>query len=125
MRLRVAADDPRQLPLRVPLQLLVAPRGQLAPLVIAVTVTTTARQPVVHHRPAPGASSCSRCRHTQTRADIVPDFTHCEFYSRIEGRSVRLCGDWMSQAGFINGMPVKIRVMKDCIMITPQNTREL
>ncbi|EPP3206027.1 hypothetical protein PL246_22955 [Salmonella enterica] len=22
-------------------------------------------------------------------------------------------------------MPVKIRVMKDCIMITPQNTREL
>ncbi|ENX5869384.1 SymE family type I addiction module toxin [Salmonella enterica] len=31
----------------------------------------------------------------------------------------------MPQAGFINGMPVKIRVMKDCVLITPQNTREL
>ena len=31
----------------------------------------------------------------------------------------------MAQAGFVNGMPVKIRVMKDCIVITPQNTREL
>ncbi|EBF4865777.1 type I toxin-antitoxin system SymE family toxin, partial [Salmonella enterica] len=55
----------------------------------------------------------------------MPDFTHCEFYSCVEGRSVRLCGDWMAQARFINGMPVKIRVMKDCIVITPHNTREL
>ncbi|VUS94548.1 hypothetical protein SB6422_03092 [Klebsiella huaxiensis] len=31
----------------------------------------------------------------------------------------------MAQAGFVNRMPVKIRVMKDCIVITPQNTREL
>ncbi|HHE1767506.1 TPA: SymE family type I addiction module toxin [Salmonella enterica subsp. enterica serovar Strathcona] len=31
----------------------------------------------------------------------------------------------MPQAGFINEIPVKIRVMKDCIVITPQNTREL
>ncbi|HHW9301176.1 TPA: SymE family type I addiction module toxin [Salmonella enterica] len=31
----------------------------------------------------------------------------------------------MAQAGFINGMPVKIRVMKDCVLITQQNTREL
>lgn len=36
VRLRVAADDTRQLPLRVPLQLLVTPRGQLAPLVVAI-----------------------------------------------------------------------------------------
>ncbi|ECE6310979.1 hypothetical protein DRA31_23855 [Salmonella enterica subsp. enterica] len=34
-------------------------------------------------------------------------------------------GEWTSQAGFINGMPVKIRVMKDCIVITQQNPREL
>ncbi|EBH5841597.1 TPA: type I toxin-antitoxin system SymE family toxin [Salmonella enterica] len=34
-------------------------------------------------------------------------------------------GVWMAQAGFINGMPVKIRMMKDCIVITLQNTREL
>lgn len=57
--------------------------------------------------------------------DTVPDFSHCEFYLRVEGRSVHLYGEWMAQAGFINGMPVKIRVMKDCIVITPQNTREL
>ncbi|MGY5462641.1 SymE family type I addiction module toxin [Citrobacter koseri] len=57
--------------------------------------------------------------------DTVPVFSHCEFYSRVEGRAVHLYGEWMSQAGFINGMPVKIRVMKDCIVITPQNTREL
>ncbi|EAZ9183331.1 type I toxin-antitoxin system SymE family toxin [Salmonella enterica] len=55
----------------------------------------------------------------------MPDFTQCEFYSRIEGRAIRLYGEWMLQAGFMNGMPVKIRVMKDCIVITPQNTREL
>ena len=55
----------------------------------------------------------------------VTDFTHCEFYSFVEGRAVHLGGDWLSQAGFIDGMPVKVRVMKDCIVITPQNTREL
>ncbi|BBV89313.1 TPA: SymE family type I addiction module toxin [Enterobacter kobei] len=36
-----------------------------------------------------------------------------------------LSGKWLSNAGFIDGMPVKIRVMKDCIVITPQHTREL
>ncbi|MFP5929397.1 SymE family type I addiction module toxin [Salmonella sp. 741265055_HSA] len=55
----------------------------------------------------------------------MPDFSYSEFYSRVEGRPVRLYGEWTSQAGFINGMPVKIRVMKDCIVITPQNIREL
>lgn len=59
---------------------------------------------------------------TQT---IVPDFTHCEFYSFIEGRAVHLGGEWLSQAGFIEDMPIKVRVMKDCIVITPQNTHEL
>ncbi|HCM2699707.1 TPA: type I toxin-antitoxin system SymE family toxin [Salmonella enterica subsp. enterica serovar Yaba] len=55
----------------------------------------------------------------------MPDFSHCEFYSRVVAHSIHLYGEWMPQAGFINGMPVKIRVMKDCIVITPQNTREL
>ncbi|WHQ20568.2 SymE family type I addiction module toxin [Edwardsiella anguillarum] len=31
----------------------------------------------------------------------------------------------MAQAGFSDGMPIKIRVMPDCIVITAQNTREL
>ncbi|WP_336995530.1 SymE family type I addiction module toxin [Leclercia sp. UBA7405] len=34
-------------------------------------------------------------------------------------------GEWIAQAGFISGMPIKIRVMPDCIVITAQNTREL
>lgn len=54
----------------------------------------------------------------QLRGSCVPDFTHCEF-------TAHLGGDWLSQAGFIDGMPIKVRVMKDCIVITPQNTREL
>ncbi|EED7737126.1 type I toxin-antitoxin system SymE family toxin [Salmonella enterica subsp. enterica serovar Minnesota] len=46
-------------------------------------------------------------------------------YSRVERLSVCLYGEWMPQAGFINGMPVKVRVMRDCIVITPQHTRGL
>ncbi|MBZ3713871.1 type I toxin-antitoxin system SymE family toxin, partial [Salmonella enterica subsp. enterica serovar Newlands] len=46
-------------------------------------------------------------------------------YSRVERLSVRLYGEWMPQAGFINGMPVKVRVMRDCIVITPQHTHGL
>lgn len=52
-------------------------------------------------------------------------FTHCEFYTSVNGHSLNLYGEWMPLAGFTAGMPVKIRVMKDCIVITPQNTREL
>ncbi|CAM4334444.1 type I addiction module toxin, SymE family [Klebsiella aerogenes] len=29
------------------------------------------------------------------------------------------------QAGFTDGIPIKIRMMPDCIIITAQNTREL
>ncbi|EMS8291127.1 SymE family type I addiction module toxin [Salmonella enterica] len=36
-----------------------------------------------------------------------------------------LYGEWMTQENFINEMPAKIRVMRDCIVITPQHTREL
>ncbi|EBC0775987.1 type I toxin-antitoxin system SymE family toxin [Salmonella enterica subsp. enterica serovar Carno] len=57
--------------------------------------------------------------------DALPDFTHCEFYTSVHGRSLSLCGEWMPLAGFTAEMQVKIRVMKDCIVITPQNTREL
>lgn len=49
----------------------------------------------------------------------------CELYSRVDYQYLPLSGKWHANAGFINGMPVKIRVMKDCIVITPQHTREL
>ncbi|EAA6712141.1 type I toxin-antitoxin system SymE family toxin [Salmonella enterica subsp. enterica serovar Arechavaleta] len=34
-------------------------------------------------------------------------------------------GKWIAQAGFLNGMPIKIRVIPNCIVITTQNTHEL
>ena len=39
--------------------------------------------------------------------------------------AIFLRGEWVAQAGFVGGMPLKIRVMPDCIVITAQNTREL
>jgi len=43
----------------------------------------------------------------------------------MEHSYLPLSGDWLSCAGFAYGHAVKIRVMPDCIVITPQNTREL
>lgn len=43
----------------------------------------------------------------------------CELYARIDMKYLLLGGDWLKRAGFIDGMPVKIRAMKDCIVITP------
>ncbi|EBU3153513.1 SymE family type I addiction module toxin [Salmonella enterica] len=57
--------------------------------------------------------------------DTTSDLAHSEFYSYVDCHSLYLRGEWMSRAGFIDGMPVKIRVMRDCIIITPQHTREL
>ncbi|BDH46056.1 hypothetical protein TUM12370_21000 [Salmonella enterica subsp. enterica serovar Choleraesuis] len=49
----------------------------------------------------------------------------CELHSRIRHQYIPLQGEWLTKAGFLDGMPIKIRVMPDCIVITPQNTREL
>ncbi|HEC5282997.1 TPA: type I toxin-antitoxin system SymE family toxin [Enterobacter cloacae] len=51
--------------------------------------------------------------------------TRCEFYDRAQRNYIPLQGKWISQAGFTDGMPIKIRVMPDCIVITTQNSREL
>ncbi|HIC2034955.1 SymE family type I addiction module toxin [Enterobacter soli] len=48
-----------------------------------------------------------------------------ELYTRMEHNYLPLSGDWLSRAGFAYGRAVKIRVMPDCIVITPQNSREL
>ncbi len=34
-------------------------------------------------------------------------------------------GMWLTEAGFTDGMPLKIRIMPGCMVITAQNTREL
>jgi toxic protein SymE len=63
---------------------------------------------------------------THPRASTPEDSSACcEIYSRIERKYLPLSGEWLAKAGFIDGMPVKIRAMKDCIVITPQHTREL
>ncbi|MEQ4973737.1 SymE family type I addiction module toxin [Enterobacter cloacae] len=60
------------------------------------------------------------------RAETPEDCSACcELYSRVDCKYLPLSGKWLANAGFIDGMPVKIRVMKDCIVITPQHTREL
>ncbi|WP_433915160.1 SymE family type I addiction module toxin [Franconibacter daqui] len=40
-------------------------------------------------------------------------------------KAIFLRGEWIPQAGFIVGIPMKIRVMTDCIVITTRNSREL
>jgi len=40
-------------------------------------------------------------------------------------QAVSLQGAWLTEAGFTDGMPLKIRVMPGCMVITAQNTREL
>lgn len=57
--------------------------------------------------------------------EVQPPLIRTEFYDRIRCRYLPLQGDWLDAAGFTEGMPVKIWVMPDCIVITTQNTREL
>ncbi|HDR2789221.1 TPA: SymE family type I addiction module toxin [Enterobacter asburiae] len=49
----------------------------------------------------------------------------CELYTHMECNYLPLTGAWLSRAGFRFGMAIKILVMSDCIVITPQNSREL
>ncbi|EOL8944630.1 SymE family type I addiction module toxin [Cronobacter dublinensis] len=63
---------------------------------------------------------------SEPRATEAPQpTTRCEFYSRAVHNAIFLRGECIAQAGFTDGMPIKIRVMPDCIVITTQNTREL
>jgi toxic protein SymE len=51
--------------------------------------------------------------------------SQAERYSRAEFQDVHLQGEWLTEAGFTHGIPLKIRVMPDCIVITVQSSSEL
>lgn len=68
--------------------------------------------------------SAKRSQRKSATATSQP-LARTEFYDRMRHDYMPLQGDWLSLAGFTPGMPVKIRVMPDCIVITTQNTREL
>lgn len=55
----------------------------------------------------------------------IPRISQAERYDRARFQAISLKGKWLTEAGFSEGMPLKIRVMPDCIVITAQNTREL
>ncbi|WP_416354402.1 SymE family type I addiction module toxin [Prodigiosinella confusarubida] len=44
---------------------------------------------------------------------------------RARFQAISLKGKWLTEAGFTDGMPLKIRIMPGCMVITAQNTREL
>ncbi|MDF7680566.1 SymE family type I addiction module toxin [Enterobacteriaceae bacterium ESL0689] len=58
-------------------------------------------------------------------SELSSPLARMEFYDRMRVNYLPLSGEWFSRAGFIPNMPVKIRVMPDCIVITTQNSREL
>ncbi|WJV51933.1 SymE family type I addiction module toxin [Prodigiosinella aquatilis] len=43
---------------------------------------------------------------------------------RARFQAISLKGKWLTEAGFTDGMPLKIRIMPGYIVITAQNTRE-
>ncbi|HGN9374403.1 TPA: SymE family type I addiction module toxin [Citrobacter pasteurii] len=65
------------------------------------------------------------CKSEPCATEAPQPTTRCEYYSRSSRNAIFLRGEWIAQAGFRDGMPIKIRVMPDCIVITAQNTREL
>ncbi|WP_442910531.1 SymE family type I addiction module toxin [Kluyvera sp. Awk 3] len=65
------------------------------------------------------------CKSEPGTTEAPQPTTRCEYYSRAVHNAIFLRGDWIAQAGFTDGMPIKIRMMPDCIVITTQNTREL
>ncbi|EPI4979414.1 TPA: SymE family type I addiction module toxin [Raoultella planticola] len=59
-------------------------------------------------------------KHLQNKstAESPQPLSRTEFYDRMWHDYIPLQGDWLSQAGFTPGMPIKIRVMPDCVVIT-------
>lgn len=55
----------------------------------------------------------------------IQRISQAERYSRARFQAINLKGKWLTEAGFTEGMPLKIRIMPGCMVITAQNTREL
>jgi len=55
----------------------------------------------------------------------ISQISQAERYDRARFQAINLKGQWLTEAGFSEGMPLKIRVMPDYIVITAQNSREL
>lgn len=65
------------------------------------------------------------CKSEPRTTEIAQPTHRCEFHSSAMHHGLFLRGEWLEQAGFLQGMPIEIRVMPDCIVITTQDTREL
>ena len=65
------------------------------------------------------------CKSEPCATEAPHPTTRSEAYSRAVHNAILLRGEWIAQAGFTDGMPIKIRVMPDCIAITTQNTGDL
>ncbi|WP_336709935.1 MULTISPECIES: SymE family type I addiction module toxin [unclassified Cedecea] len=75
--------------------------------------------------PENNAEYCDSARNKPDKCLPPAPPSRTEFYDRVRYDYLPLQGTWISQAGFTPGMPIKIRVMPDCIVITTQNSREL
>lgn len=61
----------------------------------------------------------------QGAAMAILHISESECYSIVDYEGIHLYGHWLTEAGFHVGMPVKVRIMPDCLVITAQNLREL
>ncbi|WP_081946135.1 SymE family type I addiction module toxin [Cedecea neteri] len=77
------------------------------------------------NKPETKAEVCDSVRNKSDKGLPEAPLSRAEFYDRVRYDYLPLQGEWISQAGFTPGMPIKIRVMPDCIVITTQNSREL
>ncbi|WP_422699790.1 SymE family type I addiction module toxin [Dickeya fangzhongdai] len=55
----------------------------------------------------------------------IQRISQAERYARAGFQGISSQGAWLTEAGFTDGMSLKIRVMPGCMVITAQNTRKL
>ncbi|HEY4466879.1 MAG TPA: SymE family type I addiction module toxin [Klebsiella sp.] len=48
------------------------------------------------------------CKSEPRTTEAPQPITHCEYYSRAVHNAIFLRGEWITQAGFTSGMPLKI-----------------